>query len=156
VAQDITLRVNGRSHNLHIEPEAPLLYILRNDLGLKGAKFGCGLEQCGACKVIIEGRAVPSCRISVESVQGLEVTTLEGLGTIGNLHPLQKAFIEEGAIQCGFCVGGMIVAAKALLDRNPHPTDSEIRQELATNLCRCGAHGRILKAVKRATVEMKG
>jgi nicotinate dehydrogenase subunit A len=150
----IKLRVNGQSYTFDLAPDTPLLYVLRNDLGLKGAKFACGLEQCGACKVITDGRAVPSCKLPVESVQGREVTTLEGLGTLENLHPLQKAFIEEQAIQCGFCVGGMIVAAKALLDRNPQPTDDEIQQELAINLCRCGAHNRILRAVKRAAREM--
>ena len=155
MAQEITLRVNGRSNSLHLEPDTPLLYVLRNDLGLKGAKFGCGLEQCGACKVIVDGRAIPSCVITVESVGKREVTTLEGLGTIDNLHPIQKAFIEEGAIQCGFCVGGIIMVAKALLDRNPYPTDHEIREELAGNLCRCGVHVRVLKAVKKAARQME-
>ncbi len=148
--QEITLKVNGCLHRLCVEPDAPLLYVLRNDLGLKGAKFACGLEQCGACKIMIDGQAVPSCRIPVRSVQGREITTLEGLGTADDLHPLQKAFIEEQAVQCGFCAPGMIVAAAALLDRNPHPTDAEIRAEMADNLCRCGTYDRVLRAIKRA------
>jgi nicotinate dehydrogenase subunit B len=149
--QEITLKVNGRIQRVYVEPDTPLLYVLRNDLGLKGAKFACGLEQCGACKIIVDGEAVPSCRISVRSVQGREITTLEGLGTGDNLHPLQKAFIEEQAVQCGFCTPGMIVAAKALLDRNPHPTDAEIQAGMAGNLCRCGVYDRVLRAIKRAS-----
>ena len=147
--QEITLKVNGHIHRVEVEPDTPLLYVLRNDLGLKGAKFACGLEQCGACKIIIDGQAVPSCRISVRSVQGREITTLEGLGTPDNLHPLQEAFIEEHAVQCGFCVSGMIISAKALLDRNPHPTDAEIQSEMTDNLCRCGVYDRLLRAIKR-------
>jgi nicotinate dehydrogenase subunit B len=148
--QEITLQVNGRVHHVCVEPDTPLLYVLRNDLGLKGAKFGCGLEQCGACKIMMDGQSVPSCRIPVRSVQGREITTLEGLGTADDLHPLQKAFIEEQAVQCGFCTPGMIVAAAALLDRNPHPTDAEIRAAMAGNLCRCGTYDRVLRAIKRA------
>jgi len=132
------------------QSETPLIYVLRNDLGLKGAKFGCGLGQCGACKILMDGQAVPSCRISVESAQGREITTIEGLGTSDDLHPLQKAFIEEQAVECGFCVPGMIIAAKALLDRNPCPTDAEIRAEMSGNLCRCGVHDRVVRAIKRA------
>jgi nicotinate dehydrogenase subunit B len=149
--QEISLKVNGRIHRVCVEPDTPLLYVLRNDLGLKGAKFGCGLQQCGACKIMIDGEAVPSCRIAVRSVQGREITTLEGLGTAGDLHPLQKAFIEEQAVQCGFCTPGMIMAAKALLDRNPQPTDSEIQAEMAGNMCRCGTYDRVLRAIKRAS-----
>ena len=149
--QEITLKVNGRTHCLSVEPDTPLLYVLRNDLGLKGAKFGCGLNQCGACKIIVDGKAVPSCRVSVKSAQGREITTIEGLGTPDNLHPLQKAFIEEQAVQCGFCVPGMIIAAKALLDRKPRPTDTEIRAEMSDNLCRCGTYVRIIRAIKRAS-----
>jgi nicotinate dehydrogenase subunit B len=153
--REIALRVNGRIHQVNVEPDTPLLYVLRNDLGLKAAKFGCGMEQCGACKVLIDGEATSSCRIPVHSVQGREITTLEGLGTVDNLHPLQKAFVEEGAVQCGFCTPGMIIAAKALLDRNPHPTgpefEAQIRAEMAGNLCRCGVHDRVLKAIKRAS-----
>jgi len=148
--QDITLKINGHLHRVHVEPDTPLLYVLRNDLGLKGAKFACGLEQCGACNIIVDGQAVPSCRISVESVQGQDITTIEGLGTAEDLHPLQKAFIEEQATQCGFCVSGMILTAKALLDRNPHPTDAEIQGEMSANLCRCGVYDRIFRAIKRA------
>jgi len=148
--REITLKVNGRIHRVYVEPDTPLLFVLRNDLGLKGAKFACGLEQCGACKIIVDGQAVPSCRISVRSVQGREITTLEGLGTTDDLHPLQQAFIEEQAVQCGFCVSGMIITAKALLDRNPCPTDAEIQAEMAGNLCRCGVYDRVLRAIKRA------
>jgi nicotinate dehydrogenase subunit B len=147
--QEITLKVNGRVHRLRVAPDTPLIYILRNDLGLKGAKLACGLGQCGACKVIVDGQAVPSCRTPVRSVQGREITTIEGLGTAGDLHPLQQAFIEEAAVQCGFCTPGMIIAAKALLDRSPRPTDAEIRAEMAGNLCRCGVYDRVLRAVKR-------
>jgi CO/xanthine dehydrogenase Mo-binding subunit len=148
--QEISLKVNGHIHRVCVEPDTPLLYVLRNDLGLKGAKFGCGLEQCGACKIIIDGEAVPSCRVSVKSVEGREITTLEGFGAADDLHPLQKAFIEEQAVQCGFCTPGMIVAAKALLDRNPRPSDAEIRAEMAGNLCRCGIYDRVIRAIKRA------
>ena len=149
--QEITLKVNGVTHRVSVEPDTPLLYILRNDLDLKGTKFACGLEQCGACKIIIDGQAVPSCRIPVQSVQDREITTIEGIGTAEDLHPLQKAFIDEQAAQCGFCVSGMIIAAKALLDRNPCPTDAEIQAEMSGNLCRCGVYERVLRAIKRAT-----
>jgi nicotinate dehydrogenase subunit B len=148
--EEIALKVNGRVHHVRVEPGTPLLYVLRNDLGLNRAKFGCGLGQCGACKILIDGQAVPSCRVPVRSVQGREVTTLEGLGTAGNLHPLQQAFLQERAVQCGFCVSGMIISAKALLDRNPHPTDAEIKAEMAGNLCRCGVYDRVLRAIQRA------
>ena len=150
MSQEAVLNVNGRTHHLNIDPDTPLIYALRNDLGLMAAKFACGLEQCGACKVIIDGQAVPSCRLSVRSVQGREITTVEGLGTRGNLHPLQQAFIEEQAVQCGFCVPGMIISAKVLLDRNPHPTDEEIKAEMSDNLCRCGVYDRMRRAIKRA------
>jgi len=148
--QEFNLKVNGRVHNVSVEPDTPLLYALRNDLGLKGAKFGCGLEQCGACTIIIDGEAVPSCRIPIRSVQGCEITTIEGIGTSENLHPIQEAIIEEQAIQCGFCTPGIIMAAKALLDRNPNPSEAEIKSELAMNLCRCGVYDRLIRAVKRA------
>jgi len=150
MTREIDLKVNGRTHRVDVDPDTPLLYVLRNDLGLKAAKFACGLEQCGACKVIIDGEAVPSCRLSVRSVQGREVTTLEGLGTRENLHPLQQAFIDEQAIQCGYCVPGMIISAKVLLDRNPNPTDAEINAQMSDNLCRCGVYDRIRRAIKRA------
>ena len=146
----MALKVNGRTHRLGIDPSTPLIYALRNDLGLKAAKFGCGLEQCGACKVLIDGQAVPSCRLPVRAVQNREITTLEGLGTRDDLHPLQQAFIEEQAIQCGFCVPGMVIAAKALLDRSPHPSDDEIRAEMSGNLCRCGVYDRMRRAIHRA------
>ena len=150
MTREIDLKVNGRIHRVTVDPDTPLLYVLRNDLGLKAAKFACGLEQCGACKVIIDGEAVPSCRLSVRSVQGREVTTLEGLGTRENLHPLQQAFIDEQALQCGYCVPGMIISAKVLLDRNPNPTDAEISAQMSDNLCRCGVYDRIRRAIKRA------
>ncbi len=151
MAREITLNVNGQLRQVCVEPDTPLLYVLRNDLGLKGAKFACGLEQCGACRIIVDGEAVPSCRMTVRSVQGCEITTIEALGTAGSLHPLQQAFIDEQAVQCGFCTPGMIITAKALLDRNPHPTDGQVRAALAHNLCRCGAYGRILRAIRRAS-----
>jgi nicotinate dehydrogenase subunit B len=150
MSQEIALKVNGRIHHLCVEPDTPLLYALRNDLGLKGTKLGCGLGQCGACKVIVDGQAVPSCQMSVRSAQGREITTIEGLGTADNLHPLQEAFAVEGAVQCGFCAAGMIVTAAALLDRNPHPTDAQIRGAMAGNLCRCGTYDRIFRAIRRA------
>ena len=152
----VRLRVNGRVHEVRVEPDTPLLYVLRNDLGLTAAKFGCGAEQCGACKVIVDGEAVFSCRLSVDAVRDRQITTLEGIATPDHLHPLQRAFLDEEAAQCGYCIPGVIVAAKALLDRNPSPSDAEIRTALAVHLCRCGAHARILKAVRRAAMEMRG
>ena len=151
--QAITLTVNGQTHTLAVEPETPLIYILRNDLGLKSPKFGCGLEQCGACKVIIDGEAVPSCRLPVAQTQGRQIVTLEGLGTLEALHPVQQAFLDEQAAQCGFCTAGMIVAAAALLDQNPYPGETDIRQALAVHLCRCGTYHRILRAIQRAAGE---
>jgi aerobic-type carbon monoxide dehydrogenase small subunit (CoxS/CutS family) len=150
MTKTITLHVNGRTHQLQVNPETPLLYILRNDLGLKAAKFACGLEQCGACKVLIDGKGRPSCHIPVGEVEGRTIVTLEGLGTPEQLHPVQEAFLAEQAAQCGYCTAGMIVAAAALLDQNPHPSDADIRAAMARHLCRCGAYGRILKAVHRA------
>jgi nicotinate dehydrogenase subunit A len=151
----ISLEVNGQKHLLDVAPETPLLYVLRNDLGLNGAKFGCGLGQCGACTVLLEGTAVLSCVLPVAQASGRKIVTLEGLGSAAKPHPLQQAFIEEQAAQCGFCANGMILQSKALLDRTPEPTDEEIRQALAGNLCRCGTHGEILRAVRRAAREMK-
>jgi nicotinate dehydrogenase subunit B len=148
MSQEITLKVNDQTHRVYVEPDTPLLYVLRNDLGLKGPKIGCTLEQCGACKVIIDGQAVPSCHVSVGSVQGSAITTIEGLGTADNLHPLQEAFIEEQAIQCGYCVSGMIMAAQGLLNQSRYPADEEIRAALADNLCRCGVHDRVRRAIK--------
>jgi CO/xanthine dehydrogenase Mo-binding subunit/aerobic-type carbon monoxide dehydrogenase small subunit (CoxS/CutS family) len=153
--REFALKVNGRIHHVTVEPDTPLLYVLRNDLGLKGAKFACGLEQCGACKVIVDGQALPACRIPVRTLQGREITTIEGLGTADNLHPVQQAFIDEQATQCGFCTAGMIVSAKALLDQNPQPSDGEVRAALAPNLCRCGTYDRILRAIKRAIGQSK-
>lgn len=152
---EVALLVNGREHRLRVELGTPLLYVLRNDLGLLGAKFGCGLEQCGACKVLVDGEALPSCRAPVESFHGRAITTVEGLGTPEQLHPLQQAFIDDEAAQCGYCIPGMIVGAAALLAHKPDPNDEEIREALAIHLCRCGTHSRILKAVRRAAQEMK-
>jgi nicotinate dehydrogenase subunit A len=146
-----TLKVNGKTHVVDVDPEMPLLYALRDDLKLNGPKFGCGLAQCGACAVLIDGKAMRSCSLEVKDVGGRAVTTLEGLGTAKNPHPLQKAFIEEQALQCGYCINGFIIGAKALLDANPKPTDAEIKEALAGNLCRCATHTRILRAVKRAS-----
>jgi len=146
---DVTLTVNGRTETVDIEPSTPLLYILRNDFGLEGPRFGCGLGQCGACTVIIDGRAVRSCITPSQSVSG-EVTTLEGLSSGGQLHPVQQAWIEEQVPQCGFCQNGQMMTAKALLDRNPNPTDEEIRQGMNATLCRCMTYFRIQKAVRRA------
>jgi nicotinate dehydrogenase subunit A len=149
-----TLKVNGVEHNVSAEADTPLLYILRNDIGLNGAKFGCGLAQCGACTVNIGGRPVRSCVRQISEVKG-EITTIEGLGTIDKPHPLQKAFIEEQACQCGYCGNGMLMSAKALLERNPSPTNEEIRQALNGHLCRCASHNRIVRAVQRAAKEMQ-
>lgn len=147
---NITLAVNGKTHTLDIDPSTPLLYILRNDLGLRGPRFGCGLGQCGACTVIIKGEAVRSCVRPASAVQGAEITTLEGLAQDGVLHPIQQAWIEEQVPQCGFCQNGQILTAKVLLDRNPDPTDAEIRQGMARTLCRCMTYYRIQAAIKRA------
>ena len=148
--QEIALTVNGQVHRLDLEPDTPLLYVLRNDLGLKAAKYGCGTGQCGACTVLVDGQPRPSCRLPVASVQGHEVTTLEGLSADGVLDPVQQAFIDEGAVQCGFCTPGMIVAARGLLNRHPRPTDDQIGTALNQNLCRCGAYDRVRRAVRRA------
>jgi nicotinate dehydrogenase subunit A len=145
----VSLKVNGRMRSVPAEPDTPLLYVLRNDLGLNGAKFGCGLAQCGACTVLVDGRPVRSCVTEVGSLAQSEVTTLEGLGTVAKPHPLQQAFMDEQAAQCGYCINGMIMSAKALLDQNPHPTETQVRDGLSGNLCRCGTHGRIIRAVLR-------
>src|ERR1700731_2561248 len=145
----ITLKVNGQIHNVDIDPTTPLLYVLSDDLGLRGAKFGCGLGQCGACTVIVKGQAIRSCITPVKSVEGAEITTLEGLGTIDKPHPLQAAFVEEQAAQCGFCINGVIMTAKAFLDKNPKATEQEIQQAMSGVLCRCFTHVRMLRAVNR-------
>ena len=152
----IILKVNGRTHTLDIDPSTPLLYILRNDLGLQGPRFGCGLGQCGACTVIIKGRAVRSCITPSSTIQGAEITTLEGLAKDGKLHPVQQAWIDEQVPQCGFCQNGQIMTAKALLDRNPNPTDAEIRKEMNATLCRCMTYYRIQAAIKRAAKLVAG
>ncbi|MDB5616803.1 (2Fe-2S)-binding protein [Tardiphaga sp.] len=151
----ITLTVNGRDHRLNADPDTPLLYVLREDLALNAAKFGCGLGQCGACTVIVDGKAVLSCVTPVLLLEGKKVTTLEGLGTIADPAPIQRAFIEEQAAQCGFCIAGMVMRAQALLQRNARPTDEQIRVELESHLCRCGTHMRILRAVHRAAKLMQ-
>jgi aerobic-type carbon monoxide dehydrogenase small subunit (CoxS/CutS family) len=156
MAEEISLRVNGRDHRLRVDPATPLLYVLRNDLGLKAAKFGCELEQCGACTVIVGGEAVLSCSLPIGRVEEREVTTLEGLANGERLHPLQEAFIDEQAAQCGYCIPGILMAATGLLAWNSDPTATEIRRALASHLCRCGAHNRILKAVTRAARESRG
>ena len=150
-----TLTVNGVLHSVHAEPDTPLLYILRNDLKLKGAKFGCGLGQCGACMVLIDGHNVMSCDTPLWAAAGKSVTTIEALGSVDAPSVLQRAFITEQAAQCGYCTSGMIMTASALLAKNPDPSDSEIREGLARNLCRCGTHTRIIKAVARAARELR-
>jgi len=144
-----TLKVNGRTHSVDVDPATPLLYVLSDDLELRGPKFGCGLAQCGSCTVNIRGAAVRSCVTPVGTLDGSEITTLEGLGSPENPHPLQRAFIDEQAMQCGFCINGVIMTAKALVDRTPNPTDAQIRQAMATVLCRCGTHQRIFQAIRR-------
>jgi nicotinate dehydrogenase subunit A len=150
----IPLKVNGQSRVVDADPDTPLLYILRNDLKLNGPKYGCGMAQCGSCKVIIDGDAVPSCVTQVSDVKNRAVTTLEGLGSTKKMHKIQQAFVDEQAVQCGYCINGMIMSTKALLDKNPKPTDSQIKEALAGNLCRCGTHIRILRAVKRASGQL--
>jgi nicotinate dehydrogenase subunit A len=150
----ISLRVNGKAHVVDAEPDMPLLYALRNDLELNGPKFGCGLAQCGACTVIMDGAAIRSCVTPVSVAQNKPVTTLEGLGSTKKLHKIQQAFVDEQAVQCGYCINGMIMTTKALLDKNPKPSDAQIKQALAGNLCRCGTHVRILRAVKRASGQL--
>jgi nicotinate dehydrogenase subunit A len=150
----VSLNVNGAVRSALAEPDTPLLYVLRNDFELNGAKFGCGLAQCGACTVLIDGKAVRSCVTPIGTLTNSQITTLEGLGTLEKLHPLQRAFIDEQAAQCGYCISGMIMTAKALLDGNPKPSETEVRQALAANLCRCGTHNRIVGAVMRAAGEI--
>jgi nicotinate dehydrogenase subunit A len=151
----LTLKVNGRQHQVDVDAATPLLYVLRDDLALNGAKFGCGLGQCGACTVLLDDKAVFSCLTPVGVGEGRRITTLEGLGTEDNPNPLQRAFIDQQAAQCGFCIAGMIMRAQALLHHNTQPTEKEIREHMRTNLCRCGTHMRILAAVRRAAATMR-
>jgi nicotinate dehydrogenase subunit A len=151
----ITLDVNGRSHQIDADPSTPLLYVLRDDLALNGARFGCGLGQCGACTVVIDGKAAYSCLAPIAALEGRRIITVEGLGGIENPGPLQRAFIDEQAAQCGYCIPGMMMRAHALLQANPSPSDAQIRSGLQPNLCRCGTHMRILRAVRRAAELLK-
>jgi aerobic-type carbon monoxide dehydrogenase small subunit (CoxS/CutS family) len=151
----VILKVNGKTHTLDVDPSTPLLYVLRNDLGLQGPRFGCGLGQCGACAVIVNGAAVRSCVVQSGAVKG-EIATLEGLAQNGTLHPLQRAWIDEQVPQCGFCQNGQIMTAKALLDRNPNPTDAQIREAMNATLCRCMTYYRVQAAIKRAAAQMGG
>ena len=152
----VSLKVNGRTHTLDVDPATPLLYVLSDDLELRGPKFGCGQALCGSCTALVNGRAIRSCVTPVGSVAGAEVTTLEGLGTPENPHPIQKAFIDEQAGQCGFCLNGVILTAKALLDREPKASDERIREELSGVLCRCFVHVRMMRAIKRYARERMG
>ena len=147
-----TLSVNGRDHEIEVDPQTPLLYVLRNELNLKGPKFGCGLSQCGTCMVLFDGVANPSCLIPIEQAVKMKITTLEGLADEnGNLHKVQQAFIDEQAAQCGYCLNGLVIASVALLEENPSPTEAEIKAGLNRNICRCGVHSRVIKAVKKAS-----
>ena len=146
----VSLKVNGAKRMVPAEPDTPLLYVLRDELQLNGAKFGCGLGQCGSCTVLVDGAPTLSCVTPIMLLEGRQITTVEGLGTLEDPGPMQKAFIEEQSAQCGYCIPGMMMRAQALLDRNPSPSDAQIRDEMAANLCRCGTHIRILRAVRRA------
>ena len=146
----ITLTVNGKTRVVNTDPSTMLLYVLRDDLELKGPRFGCGLSQCGACAVIMDGNAVRSCTVPVTAARNRRITTLEGLGSVARPHPIQKAFIDEQAGQCGYCLNGMVITTKVLLDKNPNPSDADIIEALAGTICRCGSHVRIVRAVKRA------
>lgn len=150
MTEGIVITVNGKPYQIQAAPETPLLYVLRNDLGFTGPQFGCGEETCGACMVLIGDRATPSCKLPVSQVGRSRITTLEGLMEEGELHPVQRAFLDEQASQCGYCLNGMIITTAALLWKTPHPSDMEIREALDGNLCRCGSHPRILRAVRRA------
>jgi nicotinate dehydrogenase subunit A len=152
----IRLTVNGQPREVMADPETPLLYVLRNDLGLTGTKFGCGLGQCGACTVLVGGQAVRSCLIPLQAVAGQAVTTIEGLGSPERPHPLQATFIEEQAAQCGYCTPGIVMTAKAFLDQTPRPTEAQLKQALAGVLCRCGTHDRVVRAVMRAAAMTGG
>ena len=152
----ITLTVTGRQHEVDADPDTPLLYVLRDDLQLNGAKFGCGFGQCGACTVMVDGKAIFSCVIPIALLPARQIKTIEGLGTESAPGVVQRAFIEEQAAQCGYCIAGMVMRAQALLERNPSPTEDQIREAMMPNLCRCGTHMRILRAVQRAALAMKG
>jgi len=152
----LRLVVNGQPREVAADPETPLLYVLRNDLGLTGTKFGCGLGQCGACTVLVDGKPVRSCMLPVQAVAGQTVTTIEGLGSPERPHPLQAALIEEQAVQCGYCTPGIVMVAKAILDRTPRPTEAQLREALNEVLCRCGTHDRVIRAVLRAAATMGG
>ena len=152
----IRLTVNGQPREVLADPETPLLYVLRNDLGLTGTKFGCGLGQCGACTVLVGGQAVRSCMLPVQAVAGQAVTTIEGLGSPERPHPLQATFIEEQAVQCGYCTPGIVMTAKTFLDQTPRPTEAQVKQALASVLCRCGTHERVIRAVMRAALTTGG
>ena len=154
MAETFELRINGVARQVDGDPDMPLLYALRGPLGLVGAKYGCGSEQCGSCSVLIDGARAFSCKVTLAEATGRDIVTIEGIGAPGNLHPLQSAFMEEHAFQCGYCTPGLIVTAKALLDQNPDPDDDAIATALQDNLCRCGSHGRVIAAVKRAAKEM--
>jgi nicotinate dehydrogenase subunit A len=149
----ISLNVNGTLRVVDTDPATPLLYVLRDDLGLNGPKFGCGLSQCGACTVLMDGNTARSCTLPVSAARNHKITTLEGLGSVAQPHRLQRAFIAEQAAQCGYCMNGIILTAKVLLDKNPNPTDPEIKKALDNNLCRCGSHLRVIRAIKRAARE---
>jgi nicotinate dehydrogenase subunit A len=151
----IELNINGRTHAIDADPNTPLLYVLRDQLALSGAKFGCGLGQCGACTVMVDGQAAFSCLTPISVLPGRRIKTVEGLGTIEQPGPVQRAFIDEQAAQCGYCIAGMIMRAQALLEKNPSPTEAEIRRHMMPNLCRCGTHMRILRAVRRAAEQMR-
>lgn len=155
MSKHLTLTVNGRDHHLDVASHVPLLDVLRNHLGLKGSRYGCGLEQCGACMVLIDGKADYSCGREVGTLGGCRITTVEGLAATDALHPLQQAFLDEQAGQCGYCLSGILIAAKAFLDRNPQPTRAEVAAALDANLCRCGSHPRILRAVLKAAAALR-
>jgi len=146
----ISLTVNGKAHTVGTPPDTPLLYVLRDDLQLHGPRFGCGLGQCGACTVLLDGKAVRSCSLPVSAAKNRTIVTLEGLGSVAHPHTIQSAFIEEQAAQCGYCMNGMIMGAKALLDKNPHPSVAEIKKSLNNYICRCGSHLRVIRAIQRA------
>jgi len=156
MAETYKLQVNGRDCEVRAEPNTPLLYILRNDLKLKGTRFGCGEGQCGACSVLMDGNPVQSCDTPLWSVPGHEITTIEGIGSPSKLHPVQQAFVDEQAIQCGYCIDGIIIAAVALLQREKNPSDAQIAAALERNLCRCGTHVRIFRAIRAAARVMRG